>query len=99
MSRTRKSGKGYHYRSDSKFHYCQKKNSGARDREFLDYNSWDAPRLSREAMAASRVAKRLYQKGWTEAQIIRKLRDKYKISQQEARECLPWEMRSYDDPL
>jgi len=91
MSRTRKFYSGWHHRS-TKFHYRQKKISGARNREFDDYDSWDGPLLSRQAREAGRVAERLYKKGWSAEDIIRKLRERYKMSQQEAREVLPWDM-------
>ena len=91
MSRTRKFDSGWH-RRDTKFHYRQKKISGVRNKEMNGFDHWDAPRLSRQASEASRVARRLYDKGWDVERIIRKLRERYNISQQEARELLPWEM-------
>ena len=95
MSRTRKFDSGWDRKT--KFQYRQKKLSGARTREFRDYDPWDAPRLSRQASEASRVVRRLAEKGWSAEDIIRKLRERYGISQQQARDLLPWKMRRNDD--
>ena len=96
MSRTRKFDSGWRERN-TKFHYRQKKLSGARSREFDDYDLWDAPYASRQSREAGRVAERLYEKGWSAERIIRKLRERYNISQQQARNLLPYCMTSNDD--
>jgi len=96
MSRTRKFDSGY-LRRDTTFHYRQKKISGSRSRELYSYDHWDNPHVSRQSKEASRVAQRLCDKGWDVERIIRKLRERYNISQQEAREILPWEIKRKDD--
>jgi len=95
MSRTRKFNNQWD--RNTTFHFRQKKIAGARGREFDDYERYDAPRLSRQATEAYRVAKRLYAKGWSEERIIRKLRTRYGIDQQQARDIGPWDRRINDD--
>ena len=66
-------------------------------KEFDDYCRWDSPHLSGESLQTHKIALRLYEKGYTEEKIIRKLRHKFNISQREARDLLPYQMRDNDD--
>jgi len=96
MSRTSKFNNG-NWDRNTTFHYRQKKFAGARGKEFDDYCRYDAPSVSRQALEVQRVAKRMYEKGWSEEKVIRKLRGRYGLSQQEAREIGTWNRRLNKD--
>ena len=98
MSRTKKFGRnGWAYDRDTRFHYRQKKISGARNREFEGYDSWDSPHLSNESMKSHKIAIRLCEKGWDAERIIRHLRKKFNIGQEDARDVLPYDLTKNDD--
>lgn len=97
MSRTRKKCSLYSYERDTKFHYKQKCLLGCRKREFIDYEQWDAPGHSRHSLEAYRIIKRLVSKGYDVEEILRHLRKRYNINQDEARRLLPYYMYRNDD--
>ena len=56
-------------------------------------NAWDDINYSKDCYLPYIIARRLYEKGLSQEEIIKKIRKKFKLSHAEAILVLPWKMR------